>query len=373
MGPFNFGNALLQGVQQGQNNRFRNEEQAFRQETQRALQDLQRQQFSEQVRQFDARQGQQAEQFNASLNQRDSQFNRSFGLDQQRTSLAQQAQDQLFGQFVDIAGPNGQSAQINIRDLLAHQRANKSLALQRRATDPFTINPEQINALSQLTSGENLQAPITLPFQLKGLASNAVGVAVDPIQQAQRQEVIRGIDTRNQVLSATDRASQANPIDPTQVARNIPFAERAKSFLFDGGSFIEKTAAALGREGLERSKQAGTQSEFDRVLSEQASIVQDINQLPVEARGAAAQQFATGSVRVLDDAMNQLDTSRLPEEEKRRIRQSLLELASYHLGNVPQADPVQQSLQQLMQTAVEEGDLSGGASVARALGSLRGQ
>lgn len=355
--PFTFGQSLLQGLQLGQQNRRAQEELAFRKDVQQAAEDLSKRQQDE------------IERYNKSTERyRDTSLGAdiafkgaNYDLNRKNLSLAEQAQKQLFGQYVDIPGPDGQTAQINIKDLLSDQRMRESLRLQRRATDPFTITNQQIGALRNLSSGQPIEGgSVTLPYQFAGIGSQYAGVAADDILQAQRNEARYQIEGTQAARTAAESAMRTAPTDPSRIAS----PDVGLLGTIWRGIMGEDTTEAQARVSANNAAKATTVPEFERVLSEQEQLLEMMDNIPVELSGQAG-PIADRAISILGDANSKLDDANIPEAKKRELRASILKLGQYFTSRASRANPSGEALGAAYQKAIQDEDYDTAAQIQK--------
>lgn len=372
--PFTFGQALLQGLEQGQGIRQQRDELAFRKDAQEAAQTLAREQFNASTSQFDRAQKQREFEFGVS-----SSFDaQNIGFQNRQTNLAEEAQRQTFSRFVDLQTPDGQTAQIDIRDLLGDQREQERISLQRRALNaqyqPFTITDDQRLALGNLLSGQQIPGgSVTLPYQLADTARGALSAGIDPIAQVQRKNYLDAVSAESRLRDFSGQVSEAAPLNPSGLPQEPTLLDKwmernpTNSFVQGMRDTVFSGSAARRAANSDPNARSRATSEFLRVANEQEDIVTSTMNLPPTVRGQAAAMAAERSSAILADAQQYLRIADIPDTDKRNIAERLWKVSQFQAANVPQTDPLYQHLNKAIELAMEEEDY---ATVAKLSGEL---
>lgn len=367
--PFTFGQALLQGLQAGQQNRQQREELAFRREAQQAAQAL-----------AERREERSASEFDRTLQNRQNEFNTTAGFERDRIDLqgqqvgiARRGQDLLESRYVDIEGPNGQMAQIDIRDLLADRNERARLALARRQYDPFTITNEQRTALGSLLEGGDIPGgSVTLPFQLSDIARNYLATSLDPIMQGTREEQMRALETTRATREALDQASRSETVDPMNIALEPGFMKRLGAKILPG-MFSGPLGFLRDRHNTDYKQQrrkVTTIPEFQRLVEQEESNLEAVMNTPIESRGEVGQQVAEGALRRLDDGLLYLQDASLSDEERKRLENSIMKLTSRFASMSARTNPAVAQLNNAFQEAVSDGEYEVAAEIVKMLSDM---
>lgn len=383
---FNFGEMLAQGLAAGQAAKARRDELAFRKSVEDFNQKFRQDEATRQQGNIEEARNIQQSQYATSLASENAFRGKQLGFQERNTSLAEQAQQQLFGQYVDIQGPNGQTAQINIRDLLADQRMRESLRLQAKQYQPFTVTPGQVQSLRGLFTGD-FNAPQTFPYQFKDLVTQGASVAGNPLAAMQYGEGLRQMEGLKQTREVLGRAQDRAQFDPTQVAPERPIA--LQRFLLGsdlvgglGGAGIpgisHYAAQAYGDVGGQEAKYqeriGNTESYLKNVVNNQAKTLSDIQSIKdPEIRAQAASAVAPQMSKLIGDLQYSVKTSGLGAKAKRELNTSLVKLGGYYLSNMPAGDPYANELHKAFVKAVDKEDTDKMLDIMKVITSQQGQ
>jgi hypothetical protein len=353
--PFTFGQALLQGLEQGQGIRQQRDELAFRRDAQQAAQTLAEDQFEASKGQFDRAQKQREFEFGVT-----SSFDaQNLGFQNRQTNLAEEAQRQTFSRFVDLQTPDGQTAQIDIRDLLGDQREQDRISLQRRALNaqyqPFTITDDQRLALGNLLSGQHIPGgSVTLPYQLADPARAALSAGIDPVAQSQRQNYLGALSAGKQFEDFIGQATQASTVDPSRIAPEIGRFDELRVRANNAVGILAPFAGGPRERLAAQGNLPTTTGEFNRVIDEQEGLARAVGSLPMSVRGEASAILAERSVSILGDAASKLEGANVPASEKRDLMNRLVSLSRFQASNLPQGNPLVDNLNLAINRAMED-------------------
>jgi hypothetical protein len=384
--PFNFAQFVAQGAAARQQRIQRAEDNAFRRLVEERIADqgqqgldLQeeagkraQQQIDNQVSQFGQSFGLNQEVARRQLAQTDSRI----GIEQDRFGLEQQRFGLLEDQFVDIAGPNGQTASINIRDLLGDQRARIGLGLQRRAQD-FAQSPLDLSGLSAFgaaRTGDFSQLPqqvgireaqaFAIPSIQHGLTAEG---SFNESEQIRNRGIIEGTREAGEFLD-----DNLQPINRENIPINergiIPFLRR--SFEAAGAATTPGGIRALQDR---KSRQVSAASrEFEKITSNVRAVGNILDRLPADAEPAALARFAPQVQSVLRDASDALSASNLPKSVKKNESELLIEVSRDFLDKMSPADPVVSQLRERINKAARKGNLKDIQEATKAIADYTG-
>ncbi len=363
--PFNFAEFAARGAQirdarnqAALDNSFRQEQADLAQanfaksfaaaETQRALDNAFRgTRFDEETRRFNTT-------FQAGRDDAE----RNFGLSDRRVDLAEDQFGLLEDQFVDIAGPNGQTGSINIRDLLGDQRARAQLSLQRRAQD-FAQSPldlSHLSAFSDARTGDFSSLPSQVGIreaQAFGIPSIGVGLTADgSFAESESRRNAGIVEGTREGLEFFD--DNIRPVDSSVFQREqgfLPFLGRA--FRTAGAATSPGGLSALRNEGQQR--RALQTAEFTNLRSNVEAVGDIFDALPADAEPAALARTAPQINAILQDATLALQDSDLSKTSKDQLAASLVNASRDFLSKLNPGDPVVAALRQDIEKAARKG------------------